>query len=228
MASPAKPAEILITPTFGPGFCADNRREEFNIRNGVLLTHQVPVDMLFIGDSITHFWPLDVYFHRFGRSVNRGIAGDLAQTICRRFEGDAIQLHPRLCVLMMGINNTWELDTPTSADAIYALVTDSYRQVLEMAKAHRLPMLCGSVLPVADRSEIGQKRNRLVCRFNEALQTMCAAYDAVYVDYHTALVDEDGLSLRDGLSFDGLHPHVIGYDRMAEVLTPHLEKHLSV
>lgn len=57
---------------------------------------------------------------------------------------------------------------------------------------------------------------------------MCAAYNAVYVDYHTALVDEDGLSLRDGLSFDGLHPHVIGYDRMAEVLTPHLEKHLSV
>jgi lysophospholipase L1-like esterase len=49
--------------------------------------------------------------------------------------------------------------------------------------------------------------------------------NVIYVDYHTALADADGVTLREGLADDGLHPHVLGYDIMAAVLRETLAGH---
>jgi lysophospholipase L1-like esterase len=49
-------------------------------------------------------------------------------------------------------------------------------------------------------------------------------HGAVYVDYHSQLTAEDGLTLRAGLADDGLHPHVIGYKIMAATLLTALER----
>lgn len=234
-----KSPDILYPPFFGEGVAADGRRWEFNIKNEVLVTNKIPVDVVFIGDSITQVWELNAYFRQFGLVVNRGIGGDVAEIVARRFEGDAVQLKPRACVVMVGINNTWCLDSVirpwcayspdqlTDPEDVFQLVTDSYRKILELAREHHLPLLFCSVLPVLDRSREGQNRNRLVLRLNQALKDLCAFYGAVYVDYHSALVDQDGLTMREGLTDDILHPHVIGYNRMAAILTPLLQKVLD-
>lgn len=59
------------------------------------------------------------------------------------------------------------------------------------------------------------------------MQELCAAHGAVYVDYHSAVADQDGLTMQEGLSDDNLHPYVVGYNRMAAVLTPLLENALG-
>lgn len=234
-----KAPHILYPPFFGEGAAADGRRWEFNLKNEVLVTNETPVDVVFIGDSITQVWELNAYFGSFGLVINRGIGGDVAETVAKRFEGDAIQLKPRACVAMVGINNTWCLDSvvrPWCAyspdqlrqpEEVYELVTNSYQRILALARDHHLPLLFCSVLPVLDRSREGLNRNRLVLRLNRALKDLCASYGAVYVDYHSALVDKDGLTMREGLTDDILHPHVIGYNRMAAILTPLLQKTLS-
>ena len=227
---PQKPADMIRPPFFENGAASDNRRWEFDFKNGVLITNRTPVDVVFIGDSITHFWELNAYFRRFGLVVNRGIGGDVADILVQRFEGDALQLKPHVCVAMVGINNTWCLDDPehpADPDDVFTLVTDSYRRMLEMAKEYRVPLLFCSVLPVGDRSESGRRRNRLVLRINQKLKVLCEEFGVTYVDYHSAVVDKDGLTMLDGLSDDTLHPHVIGYNRMAAVITPLLEKVLA-
>jgi lysophospholipase L1-like esterase len=66
-------------------------------------------------------------------------------------------------------------------------------------------------------------RNALIARVNTRLRAIAAARGAVYVDYHAQLTVEDGLTLRAGLAEDGLHPHVLGYQIMAETLLKALE-----
>ena len=218
-APAAEPAPLLRPPSFG-GEAADGRRWEFDFKNGVLVTNRTPIDAVFIGDSITHFWELNAYFRRFGLVVNRGIAGDKAHILARRFEADALQLRPRACVLLVGVNNTWGPGTP---EEIPALVADSHRRMLAMARERNIPLLVGSLLPVGEGCEDYPRRNLLIRRINGRLRELCAESGAPYVDYHAAFAGPDGLTMREGLSDDGIHPHVIGYNRMAEVLTPFLQ-----
>jgi lysophospholipase L1-like esterase len=213
-------ADIIKPPYFQTP--ADGRRDEFNIKNGVIVTNKTPVDILFTGDSITHLWELNAYFREFGFVVNRGIAGDTVDILAKRFEADVIQLRPKVCVMKIGINNTWCLDdspNPVPADEIYSVIIENYIKILQMCKVHHLTVVVCSVLPVST----GEIRNELVIKVNKRLQELCKQYRCTYVDYHSHLTKEDGKTLRDGLSDDGLHPHVIGYNIMAEILKPVLK-----
>src|SRR5918911_1823821 len=102
----------LIRPgEFGLVVAADARRGAFDSHNEALLARDVPIAAVFIGDSITDMWALDVFFQSVsGFIVNRGIGGDRTPYVRRRFAADVLQLRPRLVVIMIGVNNTWDLD----------------------------------------------------------------------------------------------------------------------
>lgn len=222
---------LLVSPGFfGNGAAADTRRLEFDNKNSQLFAAQTPVDLCFIGDSITHYWELNLYFRQYGLVVNRGIGGDIASHVAKRFRADVLQLHPRLCVAMSGINDTWGLDAFASdqddvrrraeEERILSGLNQAYRQLLLEACTNHQPILIGSLLPVGYRDY----RKRLVLRINEMLQSLCREYRVDYVDYHSALTNADGLTLRKTLSWDGVHPHAEGYRLMAEVLSSHLDR----
>src|SRR5579875_994765 len=103
----------LIKPgLFSVEAMADGRRGVFDYHNEALLARGVPIDAVFIGDSITDMWALDAFFRGTagGFIVNRGIGGDRTPFVRRRFSADVIQLRPRLVVIKIGVNNTWDLD----------------------------------------------------------------------------------------------------------------------
>ncbi len=104
-------ATFVKSGLFGLTAAADTRRSVFDMQNEILLARQLPVDAVFIGDSITDMWALDAYFQGTGGLIaNRGICGDRTPFVRRRFEADVLQLHPRLVVMMIGVNNFWDLD----------------------------------------------------------------------------------------------------------------------
>lgn len=221
-----KPADIIKPPVFGTA--ADNYRMLRNFRNEVIVTKQLPVDVVFTGDSITHLWEVQGYFRHLGYIVNSGISGDVSYILAQRLQADVVQLKPKVCVVLIGINDTECLNAPTNTktpEDVRRLFIDSYISILEQLKAASIrPIVC-SVMPVSgDVAAPG--RNDLVVRMNAALQALCKQYAVPYVDYHTALVSKVG-DLRQDVSWDGLHPHVMGYDCMAEVLMPTLEKVLK-
>lgn len=220
-----------------PGFfsveaAADRRRNEFDYHNESLLYHQQPIDFLFFGDSITHWWDVATFFGRSGRTiVNRGIGGDTTDHARRRFAADVLQLHPRHVVMLIGINNTWAMDafSPTdrlTPEEIFQQVTSDVEKMVHEALEQQIcPILC-SLLPTRmDRYTRNQERNELVVRINQAFKTMAANSGAIYVDYHSHMTDTDGLTLREELADDGLHPHILGYEIMAKVLRETLETH---
>ncbi|MDR6550610.1 GDSL-type esterase/lipase family protein [Paenibacillus qinlingensis] len=222
--------EIVKPGFFATAAAADSRRGEFDLGNEVLIAHKVPVDFVFIGDSITHMWELNAYFGRDGRYiVNRGIGGDISSHVLRRFEADVIQLKPKVVVIKIGVNNFWALDGAitehkrTAEQIIPALVHDIQAMVVQ-AKAHGIiPVIC-SILPTnMPQSGNNAIRNASICRVNEDLQKVASEHGAIYVDYHSRMVTDDGIQLRNGLADDGLHPHVIGYDIMADALREELK-----
>lgn len=221
-----RPAEIIK-----PGYFQheiDKKRDEFDYHNESIVTHGSPVDVLFIGDSITHLWEVEDYFRKFGRVVNRGICGDLVELLHRRFAADVIQLKPRVTVLMVGVNNTWIMCSTEEAkqeqveQETCAFILKEYTDILTNAKAAKLDVLVCSLTPV----DCGLPQNRLIMHVNRELKALADSFGYAFVDYHPHLTREDGCTLREDLSWDRLHPHVIGYDIMAKVLTPFLEERL--
>ena len=69
--------ECLIKPGLFGGQ-GDLRRTEFDIRNSQIFCNKIPVDIVFLGDSITHFWEVEEYFKEYGIVVNRGIGGEVS------------------------------------------------------------------------------------------------------------------------------------------------------
>ncbi|KQL45645.1 G-D-S-L family lipolytic protein [Brevibacillus choshinensis] len=216
----------LIRPGFfSVNAAADRRRNEFDFHNEALLYHDRSIDSVFFGDSITHWWDLATFFENSPRTiVNRGIGGDTTTHARQRFAADVLQLRPRHVIIMIGINNTWALDAFSPEDRltseeIYQQVTSDVEGMIQAALEQAIcPVVC-SLLPTRmDRYALNHRRNELVVRINQSFKTMAAGSGAIYVDYHSHLVDPDGITLREGLADDGLHPHVLGYGIMAKVL----------
>lgn len=210
---------------FGLAVAADNRRAEFDAHNEILMYHQTPVDVVFMGDSITHLWEVRAYFGRSGKFlVNRGIGGDTTKYALRRFEADVLQLKPKVAVIKIGINNTWAMDVwiekdRKSPDDLFKEITEDIRDMAAQALAANItPVVC-SILPICITMNINTaKRNELVVRINAELQQLAGKQDILFVDYHRHMTMPDGLTMREELVYDGIHPNVRGYNIMAQAL----------
>ena len=221
----------------GDGTAADAKRGEFDLFNMQIFCNEANIDICFYGDSITYLLEPAAFYSKFGNIIDRGICGDSVHIMEKRFEADVLQLKPKLCVMMGGINNTWILDEDLDENGNYKenkvdehcnLVWNSYRKILEAAKANNQAMFICSIMPVTHQIANADMRNRVVVKMNDGIKKLCKEYNVPYIDYHSALCCEDGLTMRDGLSDDGLHPHYVGFLEMSRVLTPYLEDFFNI
>ncbi|TMV46872.1 G-D-S-L family lipolytic protein [Paenibacillus mesophilus] len=216
-----------LQPTVKLDVASDSRRKEFNHRNETILTLAVPVHAVFIGDSITHWWELGAFFGGSGRLlVNRGIGGDVSAHVVRRFEADVLQLNPKLAVVLIGINDTGaireaaEEELPLLVETLTERLVANAAALMNISRAKGIRMAVGSLLPTSHYWKTRNNvRNQAIIGINRRIRQEAERQPhVVYVDYHSRMVGEDGVALRSGLSHDGLHPHVLGYAVMAEVL----------
>lgn len=206
---------------------ADDRRMEFDCKNQTIVQKETPVDVLFIGDSITQMWELPAYFHESGlRIINRGIGGDRTWSLLHRFRADAVQLKPRLTVLMDGINDAWDLEydnwkqeSGRPLDEILNEALGNMEKVVQISQEAGMDLVLCSILPTCmnwtNRERDRQEYARL---YNEGLRKLAAGMQIRFVDYYPEFVDEDGYSMRRELTTEGIHPNVFGYDIMAALL----------
>jgi lysophospholipase L1-like esterase len=89
----------------------------------------------------------------------------------------------------------------------------------ELARVHNIHVVFASLLPAHNYTEEAKEsfalrpRERILA-LNAWLKDYCAKNGLVYLDYFSALVDDQGMLRRD-LSDDGLHPNAAGYKIMA-------------
>ena len=220
----------LISPgMFGTDVPADKRRIEFDFKNEVIVENNIEVESVFFGDSITHFWELPVYFgNDYGLFLNRGIDADDTRYAIRRLEADVIQLHPKSCIILLGINDTWYMEydnwsrTPGEPyTSVFTTASNNYTDIVLKLLANSIqPVIC-SLLPTdMPWTNAQRQRERYVTEFNDFLKKLCKECNLKYIDYYSEfMLNSDVLIIPDPhLYHEGLHPNVYGYNKMANIL----------
>ena len=173
-------------------------------------------EVVFMGNSITDNW---AYFHPdFFSSHNfcgRGIGGQTSAQMLVRFNDDVIDLHPKAVVIMAGTNDVAHNEYWVSPER----VVDNIVAMCNQAQANGIVPIISSIPPCSEfpwRKEI-KNPGQTIVDINMSLKAYADANGIVYLDYHSALTDEN-LGLPKTLSDDGCHPLPDTYFTMEEMV----------
>lgn len=174
--------------------------------------------VVFFGDSITEAWNLPTFFP--GRPyVNRGVSGETTSQMLLRFRQDAIDLSPKVVVILAGTNDIAGNTGPITLKAI----EENFASMAEIAQANGVRVVLCSVLPAFDYPwRHGQEPVEKIAALNSWLKDYAASHRLVYLDYYTVMQDVRH-GLPPGLSGDGVHPNAAGY----AVMQPLAEKAIA-
>ena len=162
-------------------------------------------EVVFMGNSITDNW---AYFHPDFFSSNnfcgRGIGGQTSSQMLVRFTDDVIALHPKAVVIMAGTNDVAHNEYWVSPER----VVDNIVAMCNQAQANGIVPIISSIPPCSEfpwRKEI-ENPGQTIVDINKSLKAYADANGIIYLDYHSALADEN-LGLPKTLSEDGCHPN---------------------
>jgi hexosaminidase len=201
------------------------RFKDYKADNERVIADKAYPEVVFMGNSITESW---AYYHpEFFAEHNylgRGISGQTSAHMLVRFQSDVIDLHPRVVVIMAGTNDVAHNDFWADPEQVVHNVVS----MCTLAKANGIVPIVSSIPPCnsfAWRKEI-QNAGQTIADINAALKAYAKANDIVYVDYHSALVD-DNLGFSKSLSNDGCHPNPDTYFQMEEMVVAAISKVLK-
>ena len=181
--------------------------------------------VVFMGDSITEGWHFTGPDGSFpGKPyINRGISGQTSPQMVLRFRQDVIDLHPKVVVILAGINDIAENTGPMTLEE----TEDNLKSMADLAAANHIRVVLCSILPAFDFPwHPGLEPAPKVDAINIWMKAFAADKGHVYVDYHSAMKDpRDGLPAT--LSKDGVHPTPAGYALMAPLVEAGIAKALA-
>lgn len=170
--------------------------------------------VVFMGNSITDGWAQHFDSHFPGKSyVGRGIGGQTTPQMLVRFRQDVIALAPKVVVILGGTNDIAGNTGPSTLE----MIQDNLASMAELAKANGIAVVLASILPASDYPwRPGLNPGPKIVAINDWMKEYAAANEMVYLDYHSAMVDEQ-LGLPPELARDGVHPTEEGYLIMARL-----------
>ena len=178
-------------------------------------------NVVFMGNSITDCWADTVpAFFANNNFVGRGISGQVSSQMLVRFQEDVINLKPQVVVILCGTNDIAENNGPITHEHIL----QNIKSMCDLARFHRIkPVVC-STLPANRfkwRPDLQPAQD--IIKLNEMIKAFAKENKIPYVDYYSALVDDQG-GLPAKYSKDGVHPNPDGYTVMEGVILPILKK----
>ena len=195
-------------------------KEQAKIQTKYRELNQVSVlepDIIFIGDSIVEYYPLQELLGTAKTIVNRGIRGYqtglLLENLDAHLYGDAVDQ----IVLLIGTNDIGK-DVPMNE------ALDNLERVIQsIARDYPLSQIkLVSILPVNEGERYKQtvyiRTNEKIREWNQAFETLAFAYMQVdFVPIYDSLTDSEG-QLKKDYTTDGLHLSVAGYQVLSEAL----------
>lgn len=141
---------------------------------------------------------------------NRGVNGERSDQIAARFDRDVLADHPRVVIIIAGVNDVYQ---GRSADS----VTAQLRAMYDRANAAHIAVIAGSIVPYNTATPA---QNAAMHAINDWIRAEAGRDPNVtFVDTRKAAARADNIDMLSA-SPDGLHPDVNGYHRMADALAP--------
>ena len=189
--------------------------------------------VVFMGDSITDLWDDNGFGGFFpGKPyIDRGISGQTTPQMLLRFRQDVIDNKPKVVVILAGTNDISGNTGPMTLEQ----TGDNIASMAEIAKANGIKFVISSLLPVSDTVpkksggfylQTVSRPPAKILEMNKWLKNYAATHGFIYLDYYTAMVDDRGF-IKDGISFDGLHPNAKGYAIMSPLAEQAIAKALK-
>lgn len=173
--------------------------------------------VIFIGNSITENWiHLRYNFFKDNNYTCRGIGGQTSPLLLLRFRQDVIDLHPQVVVINAGINDIAE--NTGEYDPIFTL--DNIKSMAQLAEKNGIKVILTSVLPSNGYGWKGHINNitKKIKDLNIEIKNYADENGYTYVDYYPAMVNSKDKGMKDGYTFDGLHPSEKGYTIMEPIV----------
>lgn len=178
-------------------------------------------DMIFIGDSIVEYYPLQELLGTAKTIVNRGIRGYqtglLLDNLDAHLYGDAVDQ----IVLLIGTNDIGK-DIPMNE------ALDNLEGVIQsLNRDYPLSQIkLVSILPVNEGEEYKQtvyiRTNEKIREWNQAYEALASTYIQVdFLPIYDSLTDSEG-QLQSAYTTDGLHLSVAGYQALSDILKTYL------
>ncbi len=192
-------------------------------------------DIVFIGDSITHFWHLEPGSHANGEEVwqeyysqrkvfNLGYGFDRPQNVLWRLEHDELEGQvPKLFVVNLGTNcysitENYSGDSPeVAAEGVKAVVN----KLLEMSLGAKVLLM--AVLPRGFKKDFDNMQRKV-----DELNVLLEAFSAnnpriVFINLRSQFRDEND-EIRSELYIDQCcHPNIDGYRIWAKAIEPEIK-----
>ena len=199
-------------------------KEQAKIQTKYRELNQVSVlepDIIFIGDSIVEYYPLQELLGTAKTIVNRGIRGYQTKLLLENLDahlyGDAVDQ----IVLLIGTNDIGK-DVPMNESL------DNLERVIQsIAREYPLSQIkVLSILPVNEGEKYKQtvyiRTNEKIREWNQAYEALASAYMQVdFVPIYDSLTDSEG-QLKSAYTTDGLHLSVAGYQALSDALKTYL------
>jgi lysophospholipase L1-like esterase len=190
------------------------------------------IDVYFVGDSITRRWGATDYpallahwtqnFYGWNAAYF-GWGADTTQNILWRLQnGELDDVHPKVIVLLAGTNNVG--NTAIGGQDKVQDITRGLRAIVDVmrAKAPRATIIVTAIFPRNDNIAVMPIINAI----NGTLGTFADGKAIRYLNVNGRLADAGG-RLYEGMTNDGLHPTVKGYQVWADGLKPILTELLG-
>ena len=186
-------------------------------------------DLIFIGDSITHFydrsgnWGMPVWekYYKHRKAFNLGFGGNTTGHVLWRLQNGQIDgQNPKVAVLMIGTNNTHVRkdkaeDTYKGIEKIIALLKK---------KLPKTKILVLSIFPRGeDNKDPLRQENEKV---NQQLPNLADNQRVFHLNINDAFLDSEGRLSRKIMP-DLLHPNTAGYETWAKAMEPTLSQLLG-
>jgi len=204
-----------------------NRHEQF-LKDKEDALKKGPVQLVFIGDSITDGWrggkQNELYKERWGKynPYNIGISGDETQHVLWRIEHgelDGLEPNPKVAVMMIGTNNIGNRNKMSAEDTAKGVET------LVKAIHEKLPKTKILLLGVFPRgAKADDKFRPMIKAINEQIAKLDDGGKSVkFLDIGEKFLDGDG-NLPKEIMPDALHPNLKGYNIWADAIGPAVDE----
>lgn len=201
-----------------------NSKDEKNgtIKNPFNIQVSDTDNFVFLGDSITDFYPLEEFYDNVP-VVNSGVAGYKTTDILSRIDSMVTIYNPTKVFLLIGTN-----DVPTSSEDE---IVENIQQIIEEIhkKRPKAKVYLESILPVnrsddekIDHGMVGERENDKIQSINKKLEQYAEEEGITFINLYDEFVNSDNeMTLK--YTTEGLHLSSLGYLKLTNILLPYLQ-----